>query len=234
MELALARFEQYLKRRFRQSSTPKHYLSDLRIFIGIIGNESAKDVTPADIDAFVDDQISRGLSPATINRRLACIHSFFEYLAAERPERYWPNPVTNRRHRLKTGSRLPRDASDADVSKIFAVISDERDRAMFGLMVGASLRVGEVSTLQLDDIEESITPSSLAKLRVHGKGDKERVVWLTPSLWHALQDWLEKRPSVTSDRVFLNWRNQPITVSGIQYRFKPNAWPLGSRAAATS
>ncbi len=33
MELALARFEQYLNRRFGQSSTPKHYLSDLRIFI---------------------------------------------------------------------------------------------------------------------------------------------------------------------------------------------------------
>jgi site-specific recombinase XerD len=227
VELALARFEQYLNRRFSQGSTPKHYLSDLRIFIRVIGDKAPKDVTPVDIDAFVDDQVTQGLSPATINRRLACIHSFFEQLAAERPEHHWPNPVINRRHKLKTGSRLPRDASDADVSKIFAVISDERDRAMFGLMVGASLRVGEVSTLQLGDIEEPISPGGLAKLRVHGKGDKERVVWLTPSLWHALQDWLEKRPSVTSDRVFLNWRNQPITVSGIQYRFKQHCLAAG-------
>ena len=220
MEQTLARFEQHINRRFVQSSTPKHYLSDLRIFIRVIGDKAPQDIMPTDIDAFVDDQITQGLSPATINRRLACIHSFFEQLAAERPEHHWPNPVINRRHKLKTGSRLPRDASDADVSKIFAVISDERDRAMFGLMVAASLRVGEVSTLQLDDIEESITPGSLAKLRVRGKGDKERVVWLRPSLWRALQDWLEKRPSVTSDRVFLNWRNQPIAVSGIQYRLK--------------
>ncbi|MGB3716999.1 MAG: tyrosine-type recombinase/integrase [Candidatus Promineifilaceae bacterium] len=227
MELALARFEQYLNRRFSQSSTPKHYLSDLRIFIRVIGDKAAKDVTPVDIDAFVDYQITQGLSPATINRRLACIHSFFEQLAAERREHHWPNPVINRRHKLKTGSRLPRDASDADVSKIFAVISDERDRAMFGLMVGASLRVGEVSTLQLDDIEESITPSSLAKLRVHGKGDKERIVWLTPSLWRALQDWLEMRPSAASNRIFLNWRKQPITVSGIQYRFKQHCLVAG-------
>jgi len=234
VELALARFEQYLNRRFSQGSTPKHYLSDLRIFIRVIGDKAAKDVTPVDIDAFVLDQITQGLSPATINRRLACIHSFFEYLAAERPEHHWPNPVINRRHKLKTGSRLPRDASDADVSKIFAVISDERDRAMFGLMVGASLRVGEVSTLQLGDIEESISPGSLAKLRVHGKGDKERIVWLTPSLWRALQDWLEMRPSAASNRIFLNWRKQPITVSGIQYRFKPNAWSPGSRPAAMS
>ncbi len=137
---------------------------------------------------------------------LACIHSFFEYLAAERTELHWPNPVIKRRHIIKTGSRLPRDASDEVVSKIFVAISNERDKAMFGLMVGASLRVGEVSTLQLDDIEEPISPGSLAKLRVHGKGDKERIVWLTPSLWRALQDWLEKRASVANDRVFLNWR----------------------------
>ena len=71
-------------------------------------------------------------------------------------------------------------------------------------MVGASLRVGEVSALQLDDIEELTSLGNLAKLRVHGKGDKERVVWLTSSLWRTLQDWLEKRPISASDRVFLN------------------------------
>jgi site-specific recombinase XerD len=220
MEQALARFEQYLNRRFGQSSTRKHYRSDLRIFIGVVGGKAPQDVTPADIDAFIDDQIDRDLSPRTINRRLACIRSFFEYLAAERPEHHWPNPVINRRHTLKTGSRLPRDASDEDVSKIFAALSDDRDRAMFGLMVGAGLRVGEVSALQLEDIEESTSPGNLVKLRVRGKGDKERVVWLTPSLWRALQDWLEERPQTASDRVFLNWRRQPITVSGIQYRLK--------------
>lgn len=226
MERALARFEQYLNRRFGQSSTPKHYLSDLRIFIRRVGDKAAQDVTPADVDAFVDDQIDHGLSPTTINRRLACIRSFFEYVAADGPH-HWPNPVISRRHNLKTGSRLPRDASDEAVSRIFAALSDERDRAMFGLMVGAGLRVGEVSALLLEDIEASNLPGNLAKLRVRGKGDKERVVWLTPSLWHALQDWLEERPQTASDRVFVNLRRQPITVSGIQYRLKLHCQAAG-------
>ncbi len=162
MERALARFEQHLRRRFGQSSTPKQYLSDLRVFIRIIGDKSPRDVTTADIDTFVNDQISKGLSPATINRRLACIHSFFEYLAGERPECHWPDPVVNRQHILKTGSRLPRDASDADVNKIFAIISDERDRAIFGLMVGAGLRVGETAALCLDDLEEPTSSGQFA------------------------------------------------------------------------
>jgi hypothetical protein len=79
MKQALAGFEQYLNRRFGQSSTPKHYLSDLRVFISIIGDKAPQDVTLADVDTFVDDQIARGLSPATINRRLACVHSFFQH-----------------------------------------------------------------------------------------------------------------------------------------------------------
>ncbi len=98
MEQALARFEQYINRRFGQSSTPKHYLSDLRIFIRVIGDKAPKDVTPVDIDAFVDDQVTQGLSPATINRRLACIHSFSEYLAAARPEHHWPHNSGGRGH----------------------------------------------------------------------------------------------------------------------------------------
>jgi site-specific recombinase XerD len=153
VELALARFEQYLNRHFSQGSTPKHYLSDLRIFIGVIGDKAAKDVKPVDIGAFVDEHITRNQSPATINRRLACIHSFFEQLAAERPEHHWPNPVIHRGHKLKTGSRLPRDAADTDVSKMFAVISDERDRVKFSLMVPASLRLSKASILQLGDAD---------------------------------------------------------------------------------
>ena len=120
MDQALARFERYIKRRFGQTSTLKHYISDLNIFIGTVGNKATEAITAQDIDTFVDSQIAAGLSPATINRRLASLHTFFEYLASERPDRIC--------HGI-----CPR---------LFAVISDERNRAMFGLMVGAGLREG--------------------------------------------------------------------------------------------
>jgi hypothetical protein len=55
---------------FGQSSIPKHYLSDLSIFIRTIGDKPPEAVTAEDVDAFVDAQIAEGLSPATINRRL--------------------------------------------------------------------------------------------------------------------------------------------------------------------
>jgi site-specific recombinase XerD len=227
VEQASLRFEQYLKRRFGRGSTPKHYLSDLNIFIRTVGNKVPEAVTPADVDAFVDRQIRAGLSPSTINRRLSCVRSFFEYLAGENPEPDWLNPVVGRRHRLKTGSHLPRDAPDDDVARLFVALDDARDRAMFGLMVGAGLRVGEVAALRLDSLEAPIEPGQLARLRVRGKGDKERTVWLTTSLWNTLQAWLEVRPAVDDDHLFLNRFGQSISVSGIQYRLKGHCQAAG-------
>ena len=217
MDQACARFERYLKRRFGQSSTPNHYLNDLRIFTKIVGNKEPESTTSKDIDTFVEKQLAECLSVATINRRLASLRSFFEFLAAENPDRPWPNPVVPSRHRLKRGSRLPRDVSDEDIAKIIAVLKSARDRAMFGLMIGAGLRVGEVASLQLVNIEEPIDSHQMAKLIVCGKGGQERVVWLTHALWDALQDWLRERPAVEFDAVFLNWRGKPISVNGIEY-----------------
>lgn len=164
MDQAHARFEQFLKRRFGQSTTAKCYTSDLNIFIRTVGNKAPEAVTAADMDGFIDHQITAGLSPATVNRRLACLHSFFEFLASEHLESNWPNPVVNRRHRLKTASRLPRDIPDSDVIRLFAAIADERDRAIFGLMVGAGLRVGEVAALRLDSVEAPSQPNRMANL----------------------------------------------------------------------
>ena len=139
MEAAIERFERYLRRRYGDRSTPKHYLSDLRIFIRHISNKSPTEVSVQDIDYFVDRQVEQGLRPTTVNRRLATLHTFFEFLAAEEPDRPWPNPVVWRRHGLKEGETLPRDLADPTVKRLFAAISDDRDRAIFGLMIGAGM-----------------------------------------------------------------------------------------------
>ena len=78
-------------------------------------------------------------------------------------------------------------------------------------MVGAGLRVGEVAALGLDNMEAPTELNTLARLRVCGKGNKERVVWLTESLWETFQAWLQVRPTAETGSLFLNHRGQPIT-----------------------
>ena len=229
MDQARIRFEGYLKRQFNQSSTAKHYRSDLQLFIKAIGDQSPEEITPLDIDQFVDRQLAAGLRPTTINRRLASLHTFFEYLASEDLSQEWPNPVIWRRHRLKTGMRLPRDVPDHEVTQLFAVIDDPRDQALFSLMVGAGLRVGEVVSLQLDSLEQRTDPTRLAKLRVWGKGSKERTVWLAMSVTDTLQRWLAQRPPVAHDYVFMNRHGHPLSVSGVQYRMQQYCERAGLR-----
>ena len=214
------RFAQYLNRCYGDRSTPKHYLNDLDLFIRQAGNKSPESVIVKDVDDFVDSQMKKQLKPATINRRLASLHTFFEYLASEEPDEVWPNPVNRRRHYLKQGQSLPRDASEAQVNALFAVVEDARDRAMFGLMVGAGLRVGEVVALSCDQLEVPPVPGQLARLRVVGKGRKERIVWVTPHWYETLRQWLAIRPRAETNHLFLNQHQRPLSVSGVQYRLK--------------
>jgi len=229
MDQARHRFDQYLNRRYGQSTTPKCYASDLDIFLRSVGDKEPAAVTAADMDAFIDDQLASGLKPITINRRLATIHTFFEYLASECPDQHWPNPVIWRRHKLKRGSRLPRDAPDDEITQLFSVITSERDLAMFGLMLGAGLRVAEVAALSLDSLEGPADANGLTKVRVCGKRQKERMVWLTPSLWETVQAWLQVRPAVESKCLFLSRRGSPISVAGIQYRLRQHCQMTGVR-----
>jgi len=111
MDQALARFERYIKRRFGQTSTLKHYISDLNIFIDTVDNKAPEAVTAEDIDTFVDNQIAAGLSTATINRRLASMHTFFEYLASEKPERDWATYEWRQGHRSR-GQALWQEAQE--------------------------------------------------------------------------------------------------------------------------
>ena len=220
MKEDLAGFAAFLKRRYPGRSTPKHYLSDMRQFLRHIGDKPPQAVTAPDVDHFIDGQIARGLRATTINRRLASLHAFFEYVADEDREHQRPNPVRWGRHRIKTGERLPRDASEGDVSAVFAQIDDERDQALFGLLLGAGLRVGEVIALCDDDLEAPPTARDCARLRVRGKGQKERVVWVTPRWYGLVQRWLQRRPASDSPHLFLNQHQRPLSVSGVQYRWR--------------
>jgi site-specific recombinase XerD len=219
MKTAIVDFKAYLQRRYPDRSTGKHYVSDLTIFSQFVGKTSPRDITVKTIDAFVQAQQAAKLKPATINRRLSAISSFFEFLIAEAEDDTWRNPVRWKRHSVRTGHHLPRDVSDEIAEALLSVVNDPRDRAIFTLMLKAGLRVGEVVTLTLNDIEPS-PQHNLARLRVCGKGRKERTTWLTQEAWLELAAWLNVRPESLSQALFLNQHARPLSVSGIQYRLK--------------
>ena len=144
MQVEIARFEGYLKQRYPERSTRKHYKSDLVIFQQFVGEVSPQEITSKMVSGFVQTQSAQGLKAATINRRLSALSSFFEFLIFEAEDDAWLNPVKWKQHSIRPGRHLPRDVSDETVSQLLSVVDDPRDYAIFSLMVGAGLRIGEV------------------------------------------------------------------------------------------
>jgi site-specific recombinase XerD len=213
---ALHQFEQYLQRRFPDRRTAKDYLSDLRQFTAIC-QKAWRDIRMHDIDHFVDQQRAQGLKPATVNRRVAALKTFFDFLAEENDDLSWPNPVRFKRHAGKRERRLPRDLHDEDLEQIWTAISSARDRAWFVLMVRAGLRVGEVVALKIDDLLSPPHGEQPARLRVSGKGCKERIVLLSADAYAILETWLAERTSRSNSQIFLNERGKALASSGIQW-----------------
>src|SRR6266508_2384103 len=84
MDNATARmkFEQHLRRRSPDRSTPIHYVSDVRQFQHLC-LKPWSEVTRTDIEAFVDRGLVLGWKPATLQRRVAALKVFFDFCADE-------------------------------------------------------------------------------------------------------------------------------------------------------
>ena len=208
-------FEQYWRRRKPGRSTAIHYRSDVNIFFRWV-QAAPSTITVHHVDQFIDWQRELGRASATIQRRLIAIRMFYDYLAYIREEDV-PNPVIPRRHYLSRERRLPRDVSDEIIAQLFEAIGSHlRDRTMFTLMLHAGLRVGELSQLRLADVR--LSDEHTPFLRLNGKGGQERVVYLSATAAELLKAYLEERAQNGPEQVFLNYKGQPISITGIQLR----------------
>jgi site-specific recombinase XerD len=206
-------FVNWVRRRNAEARTWRDYSYDLAQFTAVVGDLEPREITLRHIDKFVDAQISRGYKPSTVNRRLAAILAFFTFLADEDPELVCP--VIPRRHYLREPQRLPRPVQVESLEKFFAVITDPRDRAMFILMLRCGLRIGEVGNLKLVDL---FLDEPSARILVHGKGSRERSVYLSAQAERALRTYLKARPTAASDFVFLSYQLKGLSTTGIHMR----------------
>lgn len=213
-------FERYLKRRYPGRTTAKHYVSDVRIFLKEVQGSVLK-VTAVEIDCFVDGQHAQGRAVTTINRRVAALKSFFDFVGQQVGERERKNPVSRRRHAGRAPKQLPRDLNDQEVARFLAAVETTRDKAMVALMLYAGLRVKEVTELRAADLMLPEERDAALRLRVMGKGRKERVVYLGRAASGDLLTYLAERATANAqDPLFRNRFGAPITTAGVEDRVK--------------
>lgn len=208
-------FVNWVRRRNPQARTWKDYQYDLTQFVTLMGDLPVEKITFREVDHFVNVQVAQGRKPTTINRRLAALTSLFTFLSDEQPALVCP--VFRHRHFLREPQRLPRPVKEDELAKFFAVITDTRDRAMFGLMLRCGLRIGEVAELRLADL---FLDEPRPRLLARGKGSRERSVYLSPQAERALRAYLAKRPEVPSDFVFLSYQLAGLSTTAIHNRLE--------------
>ena len=223
---ARMKFEQHLRRRSPDRSTPIHSVSDVRQFQQFCPKPWFE-ITRADIEAFVDHGLKQGSPPTTLQRRVAALKVFFDFCADESEQEDRPNPVQPSRHAPRRAERLPRDLPDDLVERLWMLINHPRDQVAFLLMLRGGLRVGEVVALKRSAILAPATPTSPARLRVLGKGRKERTVYLTADAYAVVERWLQFIPSAPDTPLLLNRHGHVMTLNRVQERLRHSTTKLG-------
>jgi site-specific recombinase XerD len=211
----LIRYRRALKRKNYSAHTVKSYVNILDQFMRWL-TVPLPEVTCKEIGAYVDHLLRKRRTPKTITCHLQTIRLFFDYLMNEEG-RSMINPVT--RISLRLPKPLPRHLRDDQVRRLFDGITDLRDRAMFMLMLRCGLRVQEVAELTIDAIEYGRRQIFI----FHGKGAKDRVVYMSEDARSALLAYLAKRSSKARGLFLVQkgpMRGKPLSVRGIQKRIE--------------
>jgi integrase/recombinase XerC len=219
---AVSRFLAFLADQRRASpQTLRAYASDLEQFGAYLAAEHKGRPAPGPegIDAlavrgFVASLSRAGLRKTSVARKLAAVRSFLKHAVRDgrieaSPAAAIPSP--------KLPKQLPRNLT---VDEMFALLdripADDlaglRDRAVLEMLYATGLRVGELVSLRLDNVD-----LAAGLVRVVGKGGKERVVPFGSKATAALRAWLSASRVIrrggdgSSEPVFLNLRGGPLT-----------------------
>jgi integrase/recombinase XerD len=152
------------------------YGRDLRRYLdhlGALGVGAWEAVTRAEVQAHLAELVRRGLSPRSQARALSAIRSLHALLAAEKLA---PLDPTDEIDSPRPGRRLPELLSREEIDALLAApdprtAAGRRDRAMLELLYATGLRVSELVSLELNDVD-----LETRVLVARGKGSKERVV----------------------------------------------------------
>lgn len=179
-------FEAWLTLRGRSSATRRNQVLYARHLLAHDPNPTA-----AHLDAFLTAKLAAGLAPASIRAIIFALRSFFGFLhyrglIADNPTSHLVLPPLPQRERVPP--------SLTDVSRLFTTpITTPRDRAMLHLFIDCGLRLGELRTLRLSDVD-----FANAQVTVIGKGNKQRTIPFTTATALALHLYIAVLPLDTA------------------------------------
>ena len=182
-------------------------------------NGSFETAQRADIEAYLVACEAEGLAQSTRARRLSSIKQLYRFAFEEGWRTDNPSLQIRGPGRSK---RLPKTLSEDDVSRLLAAARDlgrtEADRARNTCLIEVLYATG-MRASELVELPISAVRGDPRMILVRGKGDKERMVPLSPPAREALTAWLL-------------WRDEAEEVARIEKGQKPSPFVFPSRAKA--
>ena len=186
----------------------RYYLENDRKIVRV------NEITTNDITNYLSYLKSVNLNAKTIAHNITVIRNFHKYLLKIGVV---SNDVTANIEQPKIRKSLPQTLSVEEVDDLLDIELvtpfDYRNKAMLELLYGTGLRVSELISLTLNDIDVIN-----CTLRCMGKGSKERIVPINEYIIEYLEKYLDERPKLEKNvkykEVFLNNHGKPITRQG--------------------
>ncbi len=220
-------FANYLQKERRLSShTVENYGRDIALLLELAGKTPLEQIQTHQIRRFIATLHARGLGGRSLARALSAWRGFFGFLAREHTVS--SNPCVGVRS-PRSEKRLPDALSPEEAARLVDLPAGDRlsvrDRAIVELFYSSGLRLSELTSLKLGDVDFGD-----ATVRVTGKGRKTRVVPVGKYALDAIKAWLGHRGSIVrgdDSALFLNQRGRPIAPRSIQQRLRTLALRQG-------
>jgi len=201
--------------------TIRNYTASLLEFFAFLQTSkinSLHEVTRQVLRDYLAHLIDRGLAKASIAHKLSAIRSFYRYLLRE--EIIDTDPLANT-SAPKLDKRLPSFLTINEMKQLLSAPDlteplGQRDRALIELLYASGLRVSELVSLNLTEVNLDTN-----EIRVWGKGNKERIVLMGQPAAAALTNYLNQgRPQLAGKKannaLFLNRYGQRLTDRRVQ------------------
>lgn len=188
------------------STLRRYYDENLKLIQFL--RKSLQEVTTYDLRFYLSYRRQHGkISNRTLDGMRRCYSSFFSWLTAE--GLIGRNPCAALAQ-IKYRKQVKKPYSATDMEKLRKACQNIRDLALVDFLYSTGCRVSETARMNIEDVD-----FERMECRVLGKGNKERIVYLSPVAAMHLKEYLGSREDA-EDCLFEGWRGKRITKNGIE------------------
>lgn len=247
---AVQHYWDWLRHERRASEhTVSSYGHDLDAFFNFLtghlgyapGTDDLANLGASDFRAFLSDRAQQGLEKSSIARAVSTLRGFFRF--AEKRELF-TNAAIRALRTPKQPRAIPKALTETDACKALDLAEELamepwiglRDKALFSLLYGCGLRIGEALALNRDQISAAApTAGRSGTLRVLGKGSKERIVPVLAAVTDAVRAYLDACPfdPEPDGPLFLGKRGKRLNAAMAQRQMRRVRAELGLPESAT-